>query len=146
VVVLAGDSGLTNTITSPSLCLCSSSRARSLLSPQATEKAQWHTTRITWVIVNYALSRRRSSSLPSISVQASSTVDFVVSSDVICHLTPCPWIVSISFLIEVQDIGTRTPTCKYKFWAVPGGMCTNLLHSDFVPSWNLCRVDIALYN
>ena len=30
----------------------------------------------------------------------------------------------------MQDIGTRTPTCKYKFWAVPGGMCTNLLHSD----------------
>jgi hypothetical protein len=30
----------------------------------------------------------------------------------------------------VQDIGTRTPTRKREFWAVPGSMCTNLMHSD----------------
>ena len=34
------------------------------------------------------------------------------------------------YYIEVQDIGTRAPTRKHKFWAVPGGLCTNLLHSD----------------
>src|SRR5689334_2017786 len=50
-----------------------------------------------------------------------------LARDIIGKLTP---ILAEIMIRKSQDIGTRTPTCKYRFWAVPGSKCTNLLHSD----------------